>query len=1173
MPWTRTAAPWSGARSTCRAVTCSLLVALACLALPAQAARAPTAATPAVAEADVSAVDLAQRINVLKTRTDLSDTERDLVLEQLRAALTRAEAAEVARKSATAYTAALQSAPETIAVLTAEAAQASEPEPLPDSADPVTLQLRLAALQAESASLRSKQRTLLEQLRGMEDRPAEARPQLGDLRRQLGSTQVPSLPANASPLLIEASRLREQATHQELSARIEQIEQELLSLPTRKAITTAQSDLLARRIAVADAAVAALNAHAANQRKQQIGEEEAKARAFERSLAGQPAMLRQFASESVALRAAWAQLSERLDLARELQRRSQSLLDDAGEARKSADQILAIGSISDQSAKLLRSLQKNLVNSERTRQRIAERNTTLVDLRVQQFQTQEALRTLRQAITAQRYLADQSNAPASAGTDLNLDVGLVEALVERRSTALADLATTQEQLIGVLSESNALDSELLQVSVQLHSLLDERLLWLPSTAPLGRDWLHNLGASAVWLARPAHWATVPPALKSALRTRPLALVLMATAFVALLAMHKRLAAALQKWARPVGRRDDSFHTTLLTCAATLLLALVWPLPLAGFGWSLGQSVGGSGGSSGGGGLVYALGQGALGAALVWFMLGLFISMCRPCGLFVAHFGWDAQRTRSLGRAMHLLLLVLAPATLLTGMANASGDAALIDGLGRLSFLLGSLALGLFLYRVFKPNGGAHGGTQARPGKARRLPLLLSRVLIAAPLLLAALASVGYYATARELQARMFTSGWILLAVFIVYCVALRGVLVASRRAAWQQADARHAKALAEALAALESGHGSDSDSSASSHEALALQNQEAEIDAVTVSQQTRALLRAASIVLLAVLLVGLWREMFPALKVFNDVVLWSYVVTGSDGERVAAAVTLGNVLMSLLTLGLTAIAARTLPRFFEVVLLQRSGINSGTLYAVATIGRYAILAIGLVIAFSGIGADWSKLQWIVAALGVGLGFGLQEIVANFISGLIILFERPVRVGDLVTIGNTVGTVSRIKIRAITLTDFDNFEVLVPNKAFITETVQNWTLSNEVTRLLLKVRVAYGSDIGLAQQLMLNVATTHPQVLKSPEPSVLLLGLSDSAMEFEMRAYVALIEERLSTTDALYTGMVKALSDAGIEIPFPQRDVHVRYADPARGAGAGVGTGAGAGASAAAPPGI
>ena len=323
MLWRRTSSPWTAvARDSCRAVACSLLLALAATAAPAQGASTPLAKTTAttkaqaVADTEVSAADLRTRIDVLKTRTDLSETERDLVLEQLRAALTRAEAAEIARSSAADYAAALQSAPQTVAALTAESAMPPEPEPLPRSADPVALQLRLAALQAESVSLRSKQRSLQEQLRSMEERPAQARPKLGDLRRQLDIASAPA-PANASPLLFEASRLREQATHQELSARIEQIEQELLSLPTRKSIATAQSDLLARRIAAVDAAVAALNAHSARQRQQKIEDEEAKARGFELSLAGQPEVVRQLASESVALRAAWAQLGQRLERARE----------------------------------------------------------------------------------------------------------------------------------------------------------------------------------------------------------------------------------------------------------------------------------------------------------------------------------------------------------------------------------------------------------------------------------------------------------------------------------------------------------------------------------------------------------------------------------------------------------------------------------------------------------------------------------------------------------------------------------------------------------------------------------------------------------------------------------------------------------------------------------------
>lgn len=1131
MPRITFSSKWTIAREKCCAVASGLLLMLASSTVQAQVARAPPMPPKAGAEADVSVVDLSSRIEVLKTRTDLSDNERGLVLEQLRAAVARAEAADVAHKSAGDYAAALQSAPDTIAALTAESASTPESDPLPDNLDMVAMQLRLAALQAESVSLHSKQRTLLEQLRGMDVRPTEARAELANLRKQLNNTKA-SIPANASPLLIEAGRLLEQAAHKELSARIEKTEQELLSLPTRKSIATAQSDLLARRIAAVGAATTPLDERIASKRKQQADEEEVRARAFERSLAGQPVAVREFASATVALRTSRTKLSERLDLARETQNRSKNLLSDAGQARKSADQILAIGSISDQSAALLRGLQKNLVSGERIDQRIAARNNALVDLRVQQFQTQAALRTLQQSSASKRYLAEQG--VVSADTDI--ERALMGAMVESRSAALSDLADTQDQLISVLSESSALDTELMQVGAQIHGLLDERLLWLPSTAPLGANWFRELVVGTVWLFKPANWALVPPALSFSLRSRPLTLLLIVVTFVALLVSRKRLVAALQTWARPVGHRTDSFHITLLTSGATLLLALTWPLAIASLGWSLSWS--------GGDGFVRALAGGTRAAALVWLMLGLFINMCRPHGLFDAHFGWDALRTQRLDRALRQFLLMLAPTALLVGMTHASEDPELIDGLGRLSFLLGSLAMALFIYRVFHPNGDAPAETLAHHGTTRRMSLLWSRVLIAVPLLLAALASVGYYATARELEGRLLTSGWIFLAVAIVYSVAMRGVLVASRRAAWQQADARYAKALAEAQAATTDDH-------MDSKEALVSQNQESGIDAVTVSQQTHTLLRAASAVLLSVLLVGIWRGMIPALNVFNDVVLWSHVVTGGDGASLAA-VTLGDVLMSLLTLGLTAIAARTLPGFVELMLMQRSGIDSGTRYAVATIARYAVLAIGLLIAFSGIGADWSKLQWVVAALGVGLGFGLQEIVANFISGLIILFERPVRVGDLVTIGETCGTVSRIKIRAITITNFDNFEVLVPNKAFITETVQNWTLSNEITRLLLKMRIAHGSDVQKAQQLMLDVATAHPLVLTSPEPSVMLLELSESAMEFEMRAYVARIDDRLPATHALYTGMIQALSDAAIEIPFPQRDINVRHIDPGNG---------------------
>ena len=151
--------------------------------------------------------------------------------------------------------------------------------------------------------------------------------------------------------------------------------------------------------------------------------------------------------------------------------------------------------------------------------------------------------------------------------------------------------------------------------------------------------------------------------------------------------------------------------------------------------------------------------------------------------------------------------------------------------------------------------------------------------------------------------------------------------------------------------------------------------------------------------------------------------------------------------------------------------------------------KYSIAAIGALAALSIIGARWSQVQWLAAALSVGIGFGLQEIVANFISGIIILFERPIRVGDVVTVGDTSGTVTRIQIRATTIRNWDRQELLVPNKEFITGRLLNWSLSDETTRIKVPVGVAYGSDVQRAMALMDEAAREHKKVLEEPPPSV------------------------------------------------------------------------------------
>jgi small-conductance mechanosensitive channel len=209
-----------------------------------------------------------------------------------------------------------------------------------------------------------------------------------------------------------------------------------------------------------------------------------------------------------------------------------------------------------------------------------------------------------------------------------------------------------------------------------------------------------------------------------------------------------------------------------------------------------------------------------------------------------------------------------------------------------------------------------------------------------------------------------------------------------------------------------------------------------------------------------------------------------------------------------------------------------------------TILGYILVGTGGVVGLSLLGIDWSKLQWIVAALGVGLGFGLQEIVANFVSGIIILFERPIRVGDLVTIGDQTGTVTNISIRATTVTDFDNREVLLPNKSIITENVTNWTLNDAVTRVVIKIGVAYGSDVEQVRDLLMQELKNKKDILTQPAPQVFFLEHGDSSLNFEARVYVEKTEYRLPVTHAINSSFNRVLAEHNISIPFPQRDLHI-----------------------------
>lgn len=264
--------------------------------------------------------------------------------------------------------------------------------------------------------------------------------------------------------------------------------------------------------------------------------------------------------------------------------------------------------------------------------------------------------------------------------------------------------------------------------------------------------------------------------------------------------------------------------------------------------------------------------------------------------------------------------------------------------------------------------------------------------------------------------------------------------------------------------------------------------------------------------------------------------------------------TMGHTPVSLWTLAqfvlvivIAVVAARVLRRFVRTRLLVHTRLNTGMQYLISRIFGYTVLLLGLLIGFQSLGIDLSALTVIAGALGVGIGFGLQNIVHNFVSGLIIMGERAVQIGDRVDVGGTLGEVIRIGARSTSVRTNDNIIIIVPNSEFVSNRVVNWTqLGDQRVRLHLPVGVSYGSDPRQVERLLMEVATANPQVLKEPAPQVVFRGFGDSALDFELRVWTVEMTRRPTVLkSSLYFAIWDTFKAAGIEIPFPQRDLHVK----------------------------
>lgn len=702
-----------------------------------------------------------------------------------------------------------------------------------------------------------------------------------------------------------------------------------------------------------------------------------------------------------------------------------------------------------------------------------------------------------------------------------------ESLIEQANRSAQDysasLTTLNDECDRVVATIEAFESH-----------INKNVLWIRSNEPLGISDFTAFSPMAMHLGSPNLWLPAADSVLAAVQENLLSLALSALVILVVMTFGTEIRKRLQQAADRAGTRGSiRLWPTWEAIALTCLLAFAWP----GFFWTLGWAVSRSLSSTG---LALACGY-ALQTAAMWFgAFALPRCICLPNGLAHRHFGWRESSLRSVHDGLPKVMKWGVPVVAIVALLSEYDHGKWSGSVGRITFICGALALAFYVRRALDTRKGFLAESFEPTSVVHKLRHPISVLSVSVLVALAITSAAGYHHSALRLT-KCLQQTWVMaIGLAVAFGVLIRGLDWIVQSFAVRK-PALHATVKSEPF-----DPNTEAEQAATTEKELA-----------TNREQVQRFLAFGTAVAAVLCCWGIWHNVLPALNVVNDIELWSMakevpVVAESavQGEAVrtikqAVPVTLGDVIRGLIILIVTIAAARSLPGLLDTLVLMRLPLDRGGRHAVSTISRYVLITVGMLLTLQQVGVDWASLQWMVAAMTVGLGFGLQEIFANFVSGLIILLERPIRLGDFVTVNGETGFVTRIQFRATTITDLDRRELLVPNKKFITDELINWTLSDPITRLVLPIGIAYGSDTTLAHQLLVEVAESHPIVLKEPAPSAMMTSFGDSTLNFELRVYIPRRDEFAQITHELNTAIDRKFRTANIEIAFPQCDINVR----------------------------
>ncbi|TWT74909.1 mechanosensitive ion channel domain-containing protein [Allorhodopirellula solitaria] len=676
--------------------------------------------------------------------------------------------------------------------------------------------------------------------------------------------------------------------------------------------------------------------------------------------------------------------------------------------------------------------------------------------------------------------------------------------------------------LNKLAERRRELESLREAVTELSQLIDSHVIWIRNEAVFRFADIPLAWKAFRWMVRPQYIRLLSTRMGEGFWYYPqlilIALFALATATFLGTRLRRRI---IELGKKASSRQNLSLRPTF----ATLLWSFVLMLPIVVLLWVGSEALAKS---PRGEPIVRAVSHALAIAAIAVAPIELLRQWLRPEGLAIAHFQTDADSISGLRRWLRILIDIGLPLLVLYVTASHLGRYQLTEALSRVTLMAGMVLLSVVLWRTLEPERGIFSvAIRDKPnGWLARLKNIWFLPIVWTPIVFAIVSIMGFGSAAEVLIRQFYLTFCLVMTTYFMSGAMRRWLLTQRRRLAW----AIHRERLEQSERLGQTGV--DVEPLAS-------------LEASEINAQTTHLISTFLAIGTLFGVAWIWSPVLPVVGYLDAIHLWGSV----DAKGEISYITLADLVKTIPIVVLTWASVRNLPGLIEGVLLERLPIEKPVRYAITTLGTYLLMFIGLTMAAKTLGLRWDNIQWLVAALGVGLGFGLQEIFANFVSGLILLFEQPIRVGDVVTLGDTTGVVARIQMRATTVTNWDRQELIIPNKDLITGRLINWTLTDTTNRIVIDVGVAYGSNTEHACELLHQVCRESELISKDPEPVVTFEGFGDSSLNLVLRCYLADLENRLNSIHELHTLINQTFQAEGIEIAFPQRDLHLRSMPP------------------------